>query len=130
VVIPSSVVAQLIEHARLELPNEACGLIVLKDGVAERYEPGINETASPYRFDLRMPDPEIWYLEDEGYELAVWHSHVSSPPRPSKTDVANIGHWEKRPYVIYSVRTDELAAWEIKDGTISPIPLELDGRKP
>jgi proteasome lid subunit RPN8/RPN11 len=130
VVIPGSVVAQLAEHARAELPNEACGLIVLKSGVAERYEPGINETASPYRFELRMPDPEIWYLEDEGYELAVWHSHVSSPPRPSKTDVANIGQWETRPYVIYSVRTGELAAWRIEDGTIDPLPLDLDDREP
>jgi [CysO sulfur-carrier protein]-S-L-cysteine hydrolase len=127
VVIPDSVAAQLAEHARAELPNEACGLIVLKDSVAERYEPGINETPSPYRFELRMPDPEVWYLEDEGYELAVWHSHVSSPPRPSKTDVANIGQWERRPYIIYTVRTGELAAWRIADGVIEP--LELDGRE-
>jgi proteasome lid subunit RPN8/RPN11 len=130
VVIPPEVLARLAEHARAELPNEACGLIVLKDGVAERYEPGINETASPYRFELRMPDPEIWYLEDEGYELAVCHSHVSSPPRPSKTDVANIGQWEERPYVIYSVRQDELAAWRIAAGTISSLPLKVDGREP
>ncbi len=128
-VIPAAVLAQLAEHARAELPDEACGLIVLKDDVAERYEPGINESASPYRFELRMPDPEIWYLEDEGYELAVWHSHVSSPPRPSKTDVANIGQWEGRPYVIYSVRSGEVAAWSIADGTIDPLQLVLDGRE-
>ena len=37
--------------------------------------------ASPYRFELDV-DPETWFLEDEGYELAVFHSHLSSPPRP------------------------------------------------
>jgi proteasome lid subunit RPN8/RPN11 len=98
-------------------------LLVLKDGVAERYLPGINEAASPYRFELRMPDPDVWFLEDEGYELAVFHSHVSSPPRPSRTDVENVGLWEGKPYVIYTLRTDALAAWRIENGSIEPIPL-------
>ena len=30
-----------------EAPNEACGLVVLRDGVAERYVPGRNAAASP-----------------------------------------------------------------------------------
>ena len=38
--IPAEVRRALAEHARAEAPNEACGLIVLRDGVAERYEPG------------------------------------------------------------------------------------------
>ena len=50
----------------------------------------------PYRFELEV-DPENWFLEDEGYELAVFHSHISSPPRPSRTDVENIGLWDGRP---------------------------------
>ena len=45
-VIPSSVRAALVEHARAEEPNEACGLLVLRDGVAERYVPGVNAAAS------------------------------------------------------------------------------------
>lgn len=116
----------LREHALAEAPNEACGLIVLRDGVAERYVPGINAAASPYRFDLHMEDPEVWFLEDDGYELAVFHSHLSSPPRPSRTDVRNIGMWEGKPYVIYTVRTDELAAWRIAGGAIEPLPLSAE----
>ena len=61
-----------------------------------------NAAASPYRFELEV-DPENWFLEDEGYELAVFHSHLSSPPRPSRTDVENIGLWAGQPYVIYSL---------------------------
>jgi [CysO sulfur-carrier protein]-S-L-cysteine hydrolase len=119
VVIPAEVRAALVEHAEAERPNEACGLIVLRDGVAERYVPGENAAGSPYRFDLRT-SPDIWFLEDEGYELAVFHSHLSSPPQPSRTDVENIGLWEGRPYVILNLQSGELAAWRIEDGSVRP----------
>jgi [CysO sulfur-carrier protein]-S-L-cysteine hydrolase len=122
VVIPAEVRSALVEHAEAELPNEACGLLVLREGVAERLVPGRNRAASPYRFELEV-DPETWFLEDEGYELAVFHSHPSSPPRPSRTDVENIGLWEGRPYVILSLRTGELAAWTIADGSIDSLRL-------
>jgi [CysO sulfur-carrier protein]-S-L-cysteine hydrolase len=120
VVVPDEVRAQLAEHAEAELPNEACGLVAFRDGVAERYLRGRNAAASPYRFELDI-DPDAWFLEDEGYELAVFHSHVSSPPRPSRTDVENVGLWRGRPYLIYTLRTDELAGWRIDDGAIEAL---------
>jgi [CysO sulfur-carrier protein]-S-L-cysteine hydrolase len=122
VVIPAEVRAALEEHARAEAPNEACGLLVLRDGHAERYIAARNAAASPYRFELET-EPENWFLEDEGRELAVFHSHVSSPPRPSRTDVENIGLWEGRPYLILSLGTGELAAWRIVGGEVSPVAL-------
>ena len=122
-VIPDDVRAELEQHARDEAPNEACGLIVLRDGRAERYVRGRNAASSPYRFELET-DPENWFLEDEGYELAVFHSHLSSPPRPSRTDVENIGLWEGKPYLILSLATGELAAWQIAGGKVSPLALE------
>ena len=56
-VIPAAVRSALVEHAEAERPNEACGLIALRDGRAERYLPGRNAAASPYRFELEV-DPE------------------------------------------------------------------------
>jgi proteasome lid subunit RPN8/RPN11 len=120
--VPLEVRRALVEHAQAEAPNEACGLLVLRDGKAERYEPGQNRAASPYRFELEI-DPELWFLEDDGYELAVVHSHPASPPRPSRTDVENVGLWQGRPYLIYSLREDDLAAWTIDGDQI--VPLEL-----
>jgi proteasome lid subunit RPN8/RPN11 len=122
VVIPEDVRAQLAAHAQRESPNEACGLILLRDGRAERYEPGRNAAASPYRFELEFDDPQIWFAEDDGYELAVFHSHVSAPARPSRTDVENIGLWEGKPYVVYSLQKDDLAAFRIEDGQIEELP--------
>jgi len=122
VVIPPGIRVELEEHARAEEPNEACGLVVLRDGTAERYLPARNAAASPYRFELET-DPQNWFLEDEGYELAVFHSHLSSPPRPSRTDVENIGLWEGRPYLILSLGTGDLAAWRIADGAVASLEL-------
>lgn len=121
-VVPIAIREALAQHAETEKPNEACGLVVFRDGIAERYVAGRNAAASPYRFELDV-DPEMWFLEDEGYELAVFHSHLSAPPRPSRTDVANIGLWAGRPYLIYTVRTRELAAWKIDEGRIEPVAL-------
>jgi len=119
VVVPPDVRAELRAHAAEEAPNECCGVLVFRDGVAERYVRGVNRLASPYRYELEI-DPTVWFLEDDGYELAVFHSHPASPARPSRTDVENIGLWEGKPYLILSLRTGELSGWRITDGRIEP----------
>jgi [CysO sulfur-carrier protein]-S-L-cysteine hydrolase len=121
--VPAALRRELEAHAAAEAPNEACGLLAFRDGVGERYIPCINEAQSPYRFELKPHDPMDFYLEDEGYELAVFHSHPTDSARPSRTDIANIGLWESRPYLILSSPTGELAAWRITAGGVEPLPL-------
>ena len=119
-VVPAQVREEIAAHAREEIPNEACGLLLLNGDTAVRYVRGTNATASPYRFSLYI-DPIEWAdLGDTEYEQAVVHSHPSSPPRPSRTDVENVGLWEGRPYLIYSVHQDALSAWPIAGGDITP----------
>ena len=96
-VIPAEVRSALIAHAEDEKPNEACGLILLRDSVAQDYVRGENAAAS--------------------------HSHLSSPPRPSRTDIENIGLWQGRPYVILSLRSGELAAWRIAEHSVESLDL-------
>ena len=122
-VIPAEIRAELAAHARDEAPNEACGLIVLRHDKAERYVRGRNALASPYRFELDV-DPEVWFLEDEGYELAVFHSHPETEPRPSRTDLENVGLWQGKPYVIYGLALDDLRAYTIEDGRAHQLELE------
>jgi proteasome lid subunit RPN8/RPN11 len=122
VVIPDEVRAELRAHAADEAPNEACGLIVLRDGVAERYIRGRNKLASPYRYELEI-DPSVWFLEDEGYELAVFHSHPETAPIPSRTDRELAGLWAGRPFVIYGLELDQLRAWRVSREDAVEIPL-------
>jgi len=127
VVVPAAVRDALVAHANAELPNEACGLILFEDDTAVEYVRGTNVSASPYHFELQI-DPVTWAdLNDRDLVQAVFHSHISSPPRPSRTDVRNIGLWAGQPYLIYTVRTNELAAWRIVDGEILPLPLTSAG---
>jgi [CysO sulfur-carrier protein]-S-L-cysteine hydrolase len=111
-VIPAEIRAELVAHAADEAPNECCGLIVLRDGVAERYVRGVNALASPYRYELEI-DPAVWFLEDEGCELAVFHSHPETAPIPSRTDKERAGLWAGRPFLIYGLKLDALRAWRI-----------------
>jgi proteasome lid subunit RPN8/RPN11 len=112
VVIPSAIRDELRAHAVDEAPNECCGVIVLRDGVAERYVRGRNALASPYRYELEI-DPDVWFLEDDGFELAVFHSHPETEPRPSRTDRENAGLWSGKPFVIYGLALDDLRAWRV-----------------
>ncbi len=125
-VVPADVRAALVDHAKAELPNEACGLVVFNGETAIEYVPGRNASPSPYHFELEI-DPVTWAeLNDRDLTQAVFHSHISSPPRPSRTDVQNIGLWAGQPYLIYALRTDELAGWRIVDGAIEAIPLRSE----
>jgi proteasome lid subunit RPN8/RPN11 len=112
VVIPEAIRAELKAHAEEDAPNECCGVLVLRDGVVERYVRGRNALASPYRYELEI-DPDVWFLEDDGYELAVFHSHPETEPRPSRTDRERSGLWAGRPFVIYGLKRDELRAWRV-----------------
>jgi [CysO sulfur-carrier protein]-S-L-cysteine hydrolase len=123
VVVPAALRRALEAHAEAEAPNEACGLVAIRDGVAERFLPAENAAASPYRFELTPRDPMDFFLEDEGYELAVFHSHPTDKAEPSRTDVENIGLWEGKPYLILSRPTGELRAWRIEDGRVEELPL-------
>ena len=121
--IPDHVRAELRAHAADEAPNECCGVIVLRDGTAERYVRGRNTLASPYRYELEI-DPDVWFLEDDGYQLAVFHSHPETEPRPSRTDRERSGLWAGRPFVIYGLKHDELRAWLVARESVEEITLE------
>lgn len=121
IVVPLEIRAAIAEHARAELPNESCGIVYLRDEVAERFAPARNALASPYRFEL---DVELeLLLVDEALTVAVVHSHPSTEPRPSSSDAELVGQWAGRPYLIYSVTRDELAAWRYVDGAFEPLPM-------
>ena len=123
----------IIDHARADYPNEACGVIVgdrspADGGVALRWVPMRNEYASPLRYRIHAEDLYPVLVEvDDSDDKAFWaivHSHVRSAAYPSPTDVAQ-AVFPDALYVLVSLEADEpaLNAFRIVDGTIFPVEL-------
>jgi proteasome lid subunit RPN8/RPN11 len=122
VVIPDTIRAELVAHARDEAPNECCGLVLMRDGVAVEYIRGVNKLASPYRYELYI-DPFVWSEIDEDVEQVIFHSHPETEPRPSRTDRELAGLWSGRPFLIYGLKLDDLRAWRIARDEVEELPI-------
>ena len=87
-----------------------------------------NAAESPYRY---YPDSEELLrvmLEIDDADEVVWgvvHSHVTSPPYPSPTDIG-LATYPEAVYVLASFAAEppELRAWTIVDGAVNEVVLE------
>jgi proteasome lid subunit RPN8/RPN11 len=122
VVVPPEIRAELRAHAAEEAPNECCGLLLVRDGVATEYIRGVNKLASPYRYELYI-DPFVWSEIDDDIEQVIFHSHPETEPRPSRTDRELAGLWSGRPFVIYGLKHDDLRAWTVTRDDVEEIAL-------
>jgi proteasome lid subunit RPN8/RPN11 len=122
VVVPAAVREQLRAHAADEAPNECCGLLLLRDGVAVEYIRGVNKLASPYRYELYI-DPFVWSEIPEDLEQVIFHSHPETEPRPSRTDRELAGLWSGRPFLIYGLKHDDLRAWTVTRDEAVELPI-------
>ena len=110
----------ILVHARAEAPNECCGMIAARDGVAVSLHPARNAAASPLRYEIDgMEQYRIQTaIEDAGLELgAIYHSHTRSAPLPSQTDI-NLAFYPDALYVIVGVKdpeSPEVRAYRIRD---------------
>ena len=131
--LPASLVQAIVDHARADYPNEACGVIVgdrppADGGVALRWVPMRNEYASPlrYRIDARDLYPVLVEVEDSE-DRAFWaivHSHVRSAAYPSPTDVGQ-AVFPDALYLLVSLEHQEpaLGAFRIVDEAIHRVEL-------
>jgi proteasome lid subunit RPN8/RPN11 len=122
VVVPNAIRAELRAHAEEEAPNECCGLVLLRDGVAVEYVRGVNKLASPYRYELYI-DPFVWSELDDDLEQVIFHSHPETEPRPSRTDRELAGLWSGRPFLIYGLARGELRGWRFSRDEVEEIEL-------
>ena len=141
--LPTAIRDAVVEHARLEVPNEACGIVVgdrsaAEGGRARRWVPLPNPLASPYRYAIDPNDLLRLTIETDDADEVFWaivHSHVASPGRPSPTDLRE-AHYPDALYVLVSLDPGEahpetgaasVRAWRIVDGGVHEVHLTIDG---
>ncbi len=122
-------VDQVLAHARRDHPDEACGIITGRDGVATRVVEMENAERSPtfYRFDAQE-QLRVWREMDDADEvpLVIYHSHTATEAHPSRTDISLAGEPDAH-YLLVSTRaeTDEVRSFRIADGQVAEEPVQI-----
>ena len=91
--ILKNVVEELIAQARQDLPNESCGYLLGTNDVITLNYAMTNGDNSPEHFSF-IPQEQfdaVRYARRNSLTvLANWHSHPSSPSRPSQEDMTHL----------------------------------------
>jgi len=139
--LPKTMVDEMIQHAINDLPNECCGIITGKDGVAAQLYRTRNVEASPFRYNIDPRDilKVEREMDDAGLQvLVIYHSHVASEAYPSPTDV-RLSQWPGTDppmdlypgayYVLVSLKDPDnpvVRAYTITQGVVEEQPIEAE----
>ena len=106
--ISDEFVLEMVEHSRLENPNECCGILAGTEGKVTKLYRIQNSTPSPYRY-VMDPNEQLKAMKDADERsldlMAFYHSHTHSPAYPSDTDIrmATESGWVDFCYVLVSL---------------------------
>jgi proteasome lid subunit RPN8/RPN11 len=119
VIISREAYAAMLAHARAALPDEACGFLAGHDHVTHflpldnaadtprtRFESSPGSTLAAYR-RMRELNLEL---------LAVYHSHPTTPPTPSKTDKERHDLPGVLCVIVSMVAEPKATAWDMETG--------------
>jgi proteasome lid subunit RPN8/RPN11 len=130
--IRRDLVDAMVQHARRDHPDEACGVLAGPVGSdrPERFIEMANAERSPtfYRFDS-AEQLQVWRAMDAADEepVVIYHSHTATEAYPSRTDISYASEPDAH-YVLVSTRdpdTHELRSYRIIDGEVSEEPIEV-----
>ena len=125
-VIPQAVVDAMVEHARRDHPDEACGVVagLVGSDRPERFVPMVNAARSPTFYEFDSMDLLRLYREMDARDeepVVIYHSHTATEAYPSRTDVT----YAQEPtahYVVVSTRDPdeaEVRSFRIMDGEVT-----------
>ena len=129
----------MVEHARRDHPVEACGVIVGPAGsdCPARLIPMANAAVSESFYEFASADLLRLYRQMEAADeepTVIYHSHTSTPARPSATDIA-LAAEPGAHYVVMSTRRHgrspgpvEVRAFRIRDGSACEAEIHVVGR--
>ncbi len=126
--IPQRIVDAIVEQAREEAPNEACGYLGGTDGTVQERYPMTNVDASPEHFSLD-PKEQFSVLKQARASglalLAVYHSHPETPARMSDEDI-RLANDTSTIYVIHSLLNGDTRGFTVdREKNVSEVPVEV-----
>jgi proteasome lid subunit RPN8/RPN11 len=122
----------IVDHARRDHPDEACGVLAGPIGseTPDRFVPMLNAARSPtfYEFDS-MEQLRVWREMDDRDEepVVIYHSHTATEAYPSRTDI-NLAGEPGAHYVLVSTRDPDAAefrSYRIVDGEVTEESVEI-----
>jgi proteasome lid subunit RPN8/RPN11 len=133
--IRRDLVDAIVEHARRDHPDEACGVICGPVGSdsPERFVPMLNAARSPTFFEFDSQDLFRLYRDvDERDEdiVVIYHSHTATEAYPSRTDITFGSMSPDSHWVLVSTRVPddtEFRSFRIVDGEVTEEPVEVVG---
>lgn len=123
-------VRAMVEHARREAPNEACGLLAGKGEQVERVYSLTNADHSPttYRLDPGEQYRAFVEIDECGWEMVgIYHSHTHTPAYPSPTDIEQ-AYFPEAVYLVLSLADPDrplLRGFRIVEGKVKELELEI-----
>jgi proteasome lid subunit RPN8/RPN11 len=125
----------MIQHAQTELPNECCGQLAgVRDGAVLRalaWHPLVNKSESPETEYEGTPDSLIKAhkeMRERGHDIvAIYHSHPTSKPIPSKKDLERNGHGDCVVHFIIGLQGPEpiVRGWWLAETTFAEAAWEI-----
>lgn len=119
----------IIEQARRELPDESCGYLLGEGDTATFNYAMTNADHSPEHFSFKPEEQfaAVRYARKNGLKvIGNWHSHPSSPSRPSEEDI-RLAFDPTIAYFILSLAAEEpvLNAFSVREGQVTKLALEI-----
>jgi len=121
---------EIINHARKEFPNEACGILAGKDKKVTKVYKMTNTEKSPMRYftDSKEHFKIIKAMRSEGLQMVgIYHSHPNVRPYPSSHDV-ELAFYPDSSYVVVSIINSipEVRSFRIVNGIVNEEEIKVE----
>jgi proteasome lid subunit RPN8/RPN11 len=130
ITLPHHIQAEIIAHAQAGAPQEVCGILSGRDGIATELVRAHNEAANPI-FEYWMDGQTLlkqFDFEERGEEMiAIYHSHPADAAYPSATDAAN-AFYPDAVYLICSLvqpQRPSIRGWRLIQEELARRPAQL-----
>ena len=130
--IAQTIVDAIVAHARMDHPDEACGVVAGPAGSdrPERFIPMVNAARSPTFYEFDSKDLLKLYREMDSLDeepVVIYHSHTATQAYPSRTDISYASEPHAH-YVLVSTADEvdvEFRSFRIVDGEVTEEPVEI-----